>query len=88
MKKEELLHLHMLMFHIKMYFRDIINDEIPTEWYDSLEISPSHIHKGKNAHRDALLTLGDEIVSHIHGRKVPMMNHSRLIAPPQVAVAN
>jgi len=87
-KKEELLHLHMLMFLIKIYSRDIINDEILTERYDSLEISPSHIHKDKIAHRDALFTLGDEIVFHIHRRKVPLMNYSHMTAPPQVAVEN
>ncbi|MGA2162231.1 MAG: UPF0058 family protein [Methanoregula sp.] len=88
MKKEELLHLHMLMFHVRTYFRDILNDEILTERYDSLEITPAHIHKDKNAHRDALLTLGDEIVSHIHSRNVPVIDHSCLIASPQVAVAH
>ena len=36
---------------------------------DSLGISPSYIHKDKIAHREALFTLGDEIVSHIHDRK-------------------
>jgi len=33
--------------------------------YSSLEISPGHLHKDKKAHKDALLALGDEIVTHI-----------------------
>jgi hypothetical protein len=65
-QKEELLHLHMLMIHIKKYCENITNDEIHSERYSSLEISPGHLHKDKKAHKDALLTLGDEIVTHIH----------------------
>ena len=75
-QKEELLHLHMLMFHIKNYFEGITNDEIRTERYNSLEISPLHIHKDKKAHKDALFTLGDEIVSHIIGQTLPVVNYS------------
>jgi hypothetical protein len=75
-QKEELLHLHMLMFHIKMYFEGITNDEIRTERYNSQKISPFHIHKDKKAHKDALLTLGDEIVSHMIGQTLPDVNYS------------
>jgi hypothetical protein len=56
----------MLMIHIKKYCENITNDEIHSERYSSLEISPGHLHKDKNAHKDALLTLGDEIITHIH----------------------
>jgi hypothetical protein len=75
-QKEELLHLHMLMIHIKKYYEGITNDEIRTVRYNSLEISPVHIHKDKKAHKDALLTLGDEIVSHIHGQALPVVTYS------------
>jgi hypothetical protein len=85
-QKNELLHLHMLMFHIKMYFEGITNNEILTERYNSLEISPLHIHKDKKAHKDALLTLGNEIVSYIHGPTPPMVNYSHGTASlPRVA---
>ena len=66
----------MLMIHIKKYHEGVTNDVISTARYDSLEISPVHIHKDKKAHKDALLTLGDEIVSHIHGRRMPVVNYS------------
>ena len=86
MQKDELLHLHLLMFHIRKHYEEITHDEIPTGRYDSLEISPIHIHKDKKAHSDALLTLGDEIVSHIHARKLPAGICSHVTAPSQVAV--
>jgi hypothetical protein len=85
-QKEELLHLHMLMIHIKKYYEGITNEEIRTDRYNSLEISPVHIHKDKKAHKDALLTLGDEIVNHIHGQSMPVVNYSHeSSATPRVA---
>ncbi|MGA2912466.1 MAG: UPF0058 family protein [Methanoregula sp.] len=85
MQKDELLHLHMLMIHIKKYYEYITNDEIPSERYNSLEISPVHIHKDKKAHKDALLTLGDEIVTHIHRQSMHVVNYSPDIASTKVA---
>jgi hypothetical protein len=84
-QKEELLHLHMLMIHIKKYYEGVTNEEIGTDRYNSLEISPVHIHKDKKAHKDALLTLGDEIVHHIHDHTVPVVNYSSEPASPKVA---
>ena len=65
MQKEELLHLHMLFIHVKKYYETLTNDEIPTERYNSLDISPVHIHKNKKCHMEAILVLGGEIVSHL-----------------------
>jgi hypothetical protein len=84
-QKEELLHLHMLMIHIKKYYEGITHEEIQTDRYASLEISPVHIHKDKKAHKDALLTLGDEIVTHIHGKPLHVVNYSSEAASPKVA---
>ena len=75
----------MLMIHIKKYYEGITSEEIVTERYASLEISPVHIHKDKKAHKDALLTLGEEIVSHIHGHNMPMVNYSVESASTKVA---
>ena len=88
MQKEELLHLHVLMIHIKNYYERITNEEIQTKRYTSLGISPFHIHKDKNAHRDALLTLADEIVSHIHVRPRPVVNYSSEAALQKIAAEN
>ena len=84
-QKEELLHLHMLMIHIKKYYEGVTSEEIGTDRYNSLEISPVHIHKDKKAHKDALLTLGDEIVTHIHGHRLPVVNYSSETASTKVA---
>ena len=75
----------MLMIHIKKYYEGVTNEEIQTERYASLEISPVHIHKDKKAHKDALLTLGDEIVSHIHGKSLPVVNYSSGAALQKIA---
>ncbi|MDD1701686.1 MAG: UPF0058 family protein [Methanoregula sp.] len=76
----------MLMVHIKKYYENTTNEEIVTERYNALEISPVHIHKDKKAHKEALLTLGDEIVSHINGHHVHVVNYSPETATAQVAV--
>ena len=54
------------MIHIKTYLENITNQEIRSERYNSLGTTTNHLHKDKKAHKDALLTLGDEIVTHIH----------------------
>ena len=88
MQKEELLHLHMLMVHIRKYYEGITNEEIETERYDALQISPVHIHKDKKAHKEALLTLGEEIVLHINGHHhVHVVNYSPETATASTQVA-
>jgi hypothetical protein len=85
-QKEELLHLHMLMVHIKKYYENITNDEIPTERYDALEISPVHIHKNKKCHKDAILALGTEIVSHVKLQQPVMVDYSADTISGKIAV--
>ncbi|MDD1685423.1 MAG: UPF0058 family protein [Methanoregula sp.] len=75
----------MLMIHIKKYYEGVTNEEIETDRYNSMEISPVHIHKDKKAHKDALLTLGDEIVTHIHHRPVHVANYSPETATQKAA---
>ncbi|MEI6839879.1 MAG: UPF0058 family protein [Methanomicrobiales archaeon] len=86
MQKEELLHLHMLMVHIKKYYENITNDEIPTERYNALEVSPVHIHKNKKCHKDAILALGDEIVTHVRLQQPVMVNYTSDITQGKIAV--
>jgi hypothetical protein len=57
------------MIHIKTYLENITNEEIHSERYNSLGTTPGHIFKNKKARKDALLTLGDEIVTHITGNQ-------------------
>jgi hypothetical protein len=89
MQKDELLHVHMLMSHIRNYCEGIAKEEIRTERYKSLEISPVHLHKRKHAHKDALLMLGEEIVHHIHGRSpLPVVTGPQVPVPPLAAAEN
>ncbi len=64
------------MMQIKKCYESVANDEIPSGRYDSLKITPLHLHKEKKAHKAALLTLGDEIVTHIHRQSIHIMNNS------------
>lgn len=81
-----MLHLHMLMVHIKKYYENITNDEIPTERYDALEISPVHIHKNKKCHKDAILALGDEIVTHVKVNQPVMVEYTPEAVQGRIAV--
>jgi hypothetical protein len=76
----------MLMIHIKKYHESITGDEIETKRYSALEISPVHIHKNKKCHKDAILTLGDEIVSHIRAQRPIMVEYSPEVGSGRVAV--
>ena len=75
MQKEELIHLHILMMQIKKCCESFSNNEIPSERYNALDISPFHIHKEKNAHKIALLTLSEEVVTHLHKQSMQVMNY-------------
>lgn len=86
MQKEELLHLHMLMVHIKKYYEHISGDIVSTERYDALDVSPVHIHKNKKSHKDALLILGEEIVSQIRSDETPIVEYSSDMVAETVAI--
>ncbi len=75
----------MLMIHIKKYYETITNEEIPTKRYNSLEISPVHIHKNKKCHKDAILALGEEIVTHLRNSQMLRVGYSSKAASEQVA---
>lgn len=86
MQKEELLHLHMLMVHIKKFYETTTGESIDTSRYVGLEVSPVHIHKNKKSHKEALLVLGEEIVDRMRVQKQPVYD---LVGKPgvgQVAV--
>ncbi|HOJ95439.1 MAG TPA: UPF0058 family protein [Methanospirillum sp.] len=87
-QKEELLHLHMLFIHVRKYYETITNEAIPTDRYNSLNITPVHIHKNKKSHKEAILILGQEIVDHIT-RKPAMLGFSHeMSTPSEIAVEN
>lgn len=55
--KDELVHLHLLLFHIKKTFeRCGIENEYFKE-YDNLKISPVQIFRQKNEHQEAIFKL-------------------------------
>jgi hypothetical protein len=85
-QKEELLHLHMLLVHVKKYFHDITGQEMCTDCYNSLNISPVHIHKNKIFHKKAILTIGEEIVQELHRFDMPVMEYASESKREKIAV--
>lgn len=85
-QKEELLHLHMLLIHVKKYYENVTSETIFTDRYNSLSISPVHIHKNKILHKRAILTLGEEIVHHLRLGHGPVVEYRADTTPESVAV--
>ena len=85
MQKEELLHLHMLLVHVRKYYEGVTGEEISTEQYNTLEISPVHIHKNKICHKKAILTLGEELVQHIRQNHSPVVHYAKETASGEIA---
>jgi len=60
MQKDELIQLHAMLVQIKEF---VEQNKEQTEFgkYYSLHICPSHIHKSKAEHKEAIFTLGKEL---------------------------
>ena len=86
MQKEELLHLHMLLVHVKKYYESIKNEDVLTSNYNELKISPVHIHKNKVCHKEAILTLGKELVGYIQDGQVQSVGYAPGVGTEEVAV--
>lgn len=62
MKKEELVHLHLLLAQLKKYYEENGVDCDFTK-YNELGITPFQVHRSKEEHKQAVFVLGTELVS-------------------------
>ncbi|MCD4703800.1 MAG: UPF0058 family protein [Methanosarcinaceae archaeon] len=62
MQKDELIQLHTLLSQIKTYMEAQGMDNDFKE-YQSLAISPMHIHRSKTEHKHAIFVLGNDLAS-------------------------
>ncbi|NOR79093.1 MAG: metal-binding protein [Methanophagales archaeon] len=62
MKKEELVHLHMLLAQIKRYCEENNLGCDFTE-YNELDISPFQVHRSKEDHKQAIFILVSRLAS-------------------------
>jgi hypothetical protein len=62
MKKEELVHLHMLLAQLKKYCEQ---QGLGCDFskYNELEITPFQVHRSKDEHKHAIFVLGTELAS-------------------------
>ena len=62
MKKEELIHLHMLLAQFKKYCEDKgLNCDFSK--YNQLNITPLQVHRSKEEHKQAIFLLGIALAS-------------------------
>ena len=62
MKKEELVHLHMLLAQMKKYC-EATGLDCDFKRYKELEITPFQVHRSKDEHKQAIFVLGSELAS-------------------------
>jgi len=62
MKKEELIHLHMLLAQLRKYCMENGLD-CDFSKYNDLGISPFQVHRSKEEHKQAIFVLGTELAS-------------------------
>jgi|AutmiccommuBRH23_1029490.scaffolds.fasta_scaffold57904_2 hypothetical protein len=62
MHKDELIQLHALMAQIKKHF-EYMGIDYEFSQYDSLAISPLHVHRSKAEHKYAIFVLGNDLAS-------------------------
>lgn len=62
MHKDELIQIHTLMAQIKKHFEHMGIDYRSGQ-YDSLSISPLHVHRSKAEHKYAIFILGNDLAS-------------------------
>ncbi len=62
MKKEELVHLHLLLAQLKKYCEE---NGVDCDFakYNELGISPFQVHRSKEEHKQAVFVLGTELAS-------------------------
>ncbi|PSQ29396.1 metal-binding protein [Halobacteriales archaeon QS_9_68_17] len=66
MRKNELVHLHSLL----RLLRERYADDGAFAEYDALSINPTHAHRSKGAHKDAVLSLSAQLADELskHGK--------------------
>jgi hypothetical protein len=62
MKKEELVHLHMLLAQLKKYYEEN-GSGFDFSRYNELGISPFQVHRSKEEHKQAIFVLVTELAS-------------------------
>lgn len=69
MRKTELLQLHALLFEVRRRLerRDVVDDGA-FESYDALGVRPQHVHRPKDAHREAVKRLGAALKDQAAGK--------------------
>jgi hypothetical protein len=77
MHKDELIHLHLMLYNVKVYFEGL-NPELKFSQYNALKITPFQQHKSKMEHKYAIFVLGTEIANAM--KEVDYSSSSRISA--------
>lgn len=67
MKSQELIHIHRLLFEVRQFVEQ--REDAPADAfaaYDAQQIRPTHFHRGKSAHEEAVGLLLDGFGKRVH----------------------
>ncbi|MFB6284073.1 MAG: UPF0058 family protein [Halobacteria archaeon] len=78
MKKDTLIQLHNLMAEIKdeMVERNEVSEE-EIEKYEELNVSPIHVHRSKQKHKQAVFVLGELIADSLSDTEYSEMGREK-----------
>lgn len=79
MHKEELVFLHLTLFHVKRFLEEVGLTNGYFREYEDLGVQPVHIHKSKNDHKKAIFLLCKGLNELLSER-----DHSDLLANPRL----
>ncbi|MBE8538691.1 UPF0058 family protein [Geoglobus acetivorans] len=79
MHKEELVFLHLTLFHVKRFLEEAGLSNGYFREYEDMGVQPVHIHKSKNDHKKAIFLLCKGLNEMLGER-----SHSDLLANPRL----
>lgn len=63
MRKQEFLHLHILLSEVFEYLENEYSTDFDTGRYESLEVRPNSVYMGKEEHKEGVFALAHDIAS-------------------------
>lgn len=65
MRKQELVYVHGLLVGLREFHEERTGQPIPVPEYDSMDVRPTSIHRGKAEHEAAVFALSEALAEHM-----------------------
>lgn len=61
MRKQELVYVHGLLLEVREFYEERTGEAVPTTEYDTMDVRPTSIHRGKAEHEAAVFALAEAL---------------------------